>query len=64
MHSDTISSNLDKKEIQSIVIDLFDLMLALKKMRIKVKIQKYYSFTQTPQEEEKNEEKRKSLIIT
>lgn len=38
MHSDTISSNMDKKEIQSLVTDLFDLMLTLKKMRIKVKI--------------------------
>jgi hypothetical protein len=45
MHSDTISSNMDKKDVQSIVIDLFDLLLALKKMRIKVKIQKYFSFT-------------------
>jgi hypothetical protein len=44
MHSDTISSNMDKKEIQSLVTDLFDLMLTLKKMRIKVKIEKYFSF--------------------
>jgi hypothetical protein len=40
------------------VIDLFDLMLTLKKMRIKVKIQKYFLFVQTNQDDEKDEDRR------
>ncbi len=39
-------------------------MIALKKIRIKVKMHRYHAFTHAVQSDEKNEEKRKKLLIT
>lgn len=47
-----------------IVKDVFDLMIALKKFRIKTKVPNYFAFIHTIQVDEKDEEKRKTLLIT
>jgi hypothetical protein len=64
MHSETISTNLSKGHVQLIVKDIFDLMIALKKFRIKTKVPKYFEFIQTSQSDEKAEETRKILLMT